>query len=120
MKTEPTRVRTARPRAEAGEKAERSHPHTVSVRLAANAEVWVCLLDASGKRLIDGQILDAGTQEGPFHSGSFTISFGNGEVSMKIDGQQASIPATASPIGYSIDSSGKLKQLPEGERPTCA
>jgi cytoskeleton protein RodZ len=92
----------------------------VSVRLAANAEVWVCLLDASGERLVDGQILEAGTQEGPFHSGSFTVSFGNGEVSMKIDGQQASIPATSSPIGYSIDSSGRLQQLPESERPTCA
>lgn len=92
----------------------------VSVRLAANAEVWVCLLDASGKRLVDGQILEAGAQEGPFHSGSFTVSFGNGEVSMKIDGQQASIPATASPIGYSIDSTGRLEQLSESERPTCA
>lgn len=92
----------------------------VAVRLAANAEVWVCLLSASGERLIDGQILEAGTQEGPFHSGSFTVSFGNGEVSMKIDGQQANIPATSSPVGYSIDSSGRLEQLPESERPTCA
>jgi hypothetical protein len=92
----------------------------VSVRLAANAEVWVCLLSASGERLVDGQILEAGASEGPFHSGSFTVSFGNGEVSMKIDGQQASIPATSSPIGYSIDSSGRLEQLPESERPTCA
>jgi len=95
-------------------------PRGVSVRLAAEAEVWVCLLDASGKRLIDGQILGPGAQAGPFHSGSFTISFGNGEVSMKIDGQAAKIPATSSPIGYSIDSSGKLEQLPESERPTCS
>ena len=95
-------------------------PRGVSVRLAAAAEVWVCLLDASGKRLIDGQILSAGAQAGPFHSGSFTVSFGNGEVSMKIDGQTAKIPATSSPIGYSIDPSGKLEQLPESERPTCS
>ncbi|HWW68200.1 MAG TPA: helix-turn-helix domain-containing protein [Solirubrobacterales bacterium] len=92
----------------------------VSVRLVANAEVWVCLLDASGKRLVDGQILEAGAREGPFHSGSFTVSFGNGEVSMNIDGQQASIPATSSPIGYSIDSGGRLEKLPESKRPTCA
>lgn len=92
----------------------------VSVRLAANAEVWVCLLSASGERLVDGKILEAGANEGPFHSGSFTVSFGNGEVSMKIDGQQASIPATSSPVGYSIDSSGRLEQLPESQRPTCA
>lgn len=92
----------------------------VSVLLAADAEVWVCLLDAAGQPLVNGQILEAGASEGPFHSGSFTVSFGNGEVSMKIDGQEASIPATASPIGYSIDSNGQLQQLPESERPTCA
>jgi cytoskeleton protein RodZ len=92
----------------------------VSLRLTAKAEVWVCLLGATGRRLVDGQILAAGAAEGPFHSGSFTVSFGNGEVSMLIDGKEAEIPATSSPIGYSIDPSGTLIQLSEAERPTCA
>jgi cytoskeleton protein RodZ len=92
----------------------------MSLRLAAIAEVWVCLLAASGQHLVNGQILEAGAEEGPFHSGSFTVSFGNGEVSMFIDGKEAEIPATSSPIGYSIDSSGTLTQLSEAERPTCA
>ncbi len=119
LKTGAARVPNARHRTQAREKAERIRPSIVSVRLAAKAEVWVCLLDASGKPLIDGRVLSAGTQEGPFHSGSFTVSFGNGEVLMKTDGQQASIPETASPIGYSIGSSGKLEKLSDGERPTC-
>ena len=88
-------------------------------RLVAGAEVWVCLLDADGEALVDGEILSAGAEEGPFRSDSFTVSFGNGEVSMEIDGQQASIPETSSPIGYSIDESGELTPLPELERPTC-
>jgi cytoskeleton protein RodZ len=91
----------------------------VSMRLAASAEVWVCLVDAKGQHLVDGQILEAGAAEGPFRSGSFTVSFGNGEVSMLIDGKQAEIPATSSPIGYTIDSSGGLTELSETERPTC-
>lgn len=91
----------------------------VSVRLAASAEVWVCVLDARGQPLVDGQILAGGSEEGPFRSGSFTVSFGNGEVSMRIDGREADIPTTSSPIGYSIDSSGTLTQLGESERPTC-
>jgi cytoskeleton protein RodZ len=91
----------------------------VSVRLAANAEVWVCLLDAVGQPLVNGQILVAGAEEGPFRSDSFTLSFGNGEVSMWIDGQQASIPETSSPIGYAIDESSELSPLRETERPTC-
>src|SRR5689334_998477 len=91
----------------------------VSVRLVADGEVWVCLLDARGGALVKGQILEAGAEEGPFHSDSFTVSFGNGEVSMLIDGRKAKIPATSSPIGYSIDSSGTMAELSETERPTC-
>jgi hypothetical protein len=101
----------------------RQHPQTisrgVSVRLAASAEVWVCVLNAQGKPLVNGQILETGVEEGPFRSGSFTVSFGNGEVSMLIDGREADIPTTSSPIGYSIDSSGSLTELAETERPTC-
>jgi hypothetical protein len=91
----------------------------VSVRLAASAEVWVCVLNGGGEALVDGLILEAGGEEGPFHSGSFTVSFGNGEVTMLIDGREAEIPATSSPIGYAIDSSGRLTELEEAERPTC-
>jgi cytoskeleton protein RodZ len=112
-----------------GKAAAKAHPHKqrqppaasrgVSVQLAASAEVWVCVLDGRGRPLVDGQILETGAEEGPFRSGSFTVSFGNGEVSMLIDGKEAEIPATSSPIGYSIDSSGSLTQLAETERPTC-
>ncbi|HEX7245193.1 MAG TPA: helix-turn-helix domain-containing protein [Solirubrobacterales bacterium] len=94
-------------------------PAGVSMQLAATAEVWVCVLDAAGRPLVDGQILEGGVDEGPFRSGSFTVSLGNGEVTMLIDGREADIPATASPIGYSIDSSGELTELSEAERPTC-
>ena len=92
----------------------------VTVRLTASAEVWACLLNAKGKPLVNGLILEAGAEEGPFHSGSFTVSFGNGEVKMLIDGREAEIPATSSPVGYAIDSAGKLTELEEAERPTCA
>ena len=92
----------------------------VTVELAASAEVWTCLLDAKGRPLVDGLILEAGAEEGPFHSGSFTVSFGNGEVKMLIDGRQAEIPATSSPVGYAIDSAGRLTKLGEAERPSCA
>ena len=44
-----------------------------------------------------------GAEEGPFRSGSFTVSFGNGEVEMHIDGKDSEIPASSSPIGYAID-----------------
>jgi cytoskeleton protein RodZ len=91
----------------------------VSMQLAASAEVWVCVLDAKGRRLLDGQILESGAEAGPFRSDSFTVSFGNGEVSMMIDGKEAELSPTSSPIGYSIDATGRLSELSEAERPTC-
>ncbi|HEX3609682.1 MAG TPA: helix-turn-helix transcriptional regulator [Solirubrobacterales bacterium] len=91
----------------------------VSMRLTASAEVWVCVLDAGGRPLVDGQILEAGAEAGPFHSGSFTVSFGNGEVSMLINGRKAEIPTTSSPIGFSIRHTGVPFPLEESERPTC-
>jgi hypothetical protein len=114
----------ARPGKHAGRQRQRGIAQeqarsVVSVHLAANAEVWVCLLDAEGRRLVDGQILEAGAEEGPFRSGSFTVSFGNGEVSMRIDGREESIPPSPSPVGYSIGSDGRLTELSEAERPTC-
>jgi hypothetical protein len=97
-----------------------ARPATVRLALLATAEVWVCLLGGDGGELLDGLILEAGAEAGPFRSGSFTVSLGNGEVSMLVDGQEAEIPATSSPIGYSIDATGQLTRLPEAERPTCA
>jgi cytoskeleton protein RodZ len=91
----------------------------LSLELAATAEVWVCVLDGRGEPLVDGQILTEGAQEGPFRSGSFTVSFGNGEVSMRIDGKEAEIPATSSPVGYAIGEDGGLEPLDDSERPTC-
>jgi hypothetical protein len=105
----------------AGEEPVRSQPKPAghSLKLLATAEVWVCLLDGEGRPLVDGQILDTGSVEGPYRSGSFTVSLGNGEVTMTVDGHQASIPETSSPIGFSVLPGGHLRELPEGERPSC-
>ncbi len=110
----------AKGEAHAGAPAPAAAPNGVSVRISANADVWVCLLDAKGTHLVDGQILEAGAEEGPFRSGSFTVAFGNSEVTMTIDGNQAEIPETSSPVGYSIDGSGALTELSEEERPSCS
>lgn len=110
----PTSVRASAPKPQ-----PKRAPAGVSMRLTATAEVWVCVLDAAGRPLVNGQILEGGAAEGPFRSGSFTVSLGNGEVTMLIDGREADIPATSSPVGYSVDSSGELTELSEAERPTC-
>ena len=98
-----------------GDSARSGH----SLQLTATAEVWVCLLNKDGRRLVNGQILDTGEAAGPFRSGSFTVAMGNGSVEISVDGKRAQIPPSASPIGYEIDRQGRLSEIPEGERPTC-
>lgn len=91
----------------------------VAVRLTATAEVWVCLLDAKEEPLVDGQILEEGAEAGPFRSKRFELALGNGSVAMFVDGKQAHVPASSSPVGYRVDPGGKLIALEEGERPSC-
>jgi cytoskeleton protein RodZ len=90
-----------------------------TLRLLARGEVWVCLLDSGGRPLIDGAILSPGEAEGPFRSGSFILALGNGAVTMTVDGQQAKLPEPPSPIGFAVGTRGAVRELPEGERPTC-
>jgi cytoskeleton protein RodZ len=91
----------------------------VAMRLAATGEVWVCLLDASEEPLLDGQILERGEEAGPFRSHGFQLALGNGSVTVFVDGKQADVPESSSPVGYAIDSGGELTTLEEGERPSC-
>jgi hypothetical protein len=91
----------------------------VAMRLAATAEVWVCLLGADGQALVDGQILEPEAEAGPFRSDGFEVALGNGSVTMFVDGKQAEVPASSSPVGYRVGSGGELTALEEGERPDC-
>ncbi len=92
---------------------------TVELKLEPTAEVWTCLEDAKGRRLVDGQTLAAGEAAGPFRSSSFTVAFGNGSVALWVDGKKARTPSSPSPVGFSVDRDGKVRELSEGKRPSC-
>jgi len=91
----------------------------VAVRLVATGEVWVCLLDATEKPLLDGQILSEGEEAGPYRSSGFEMAFGNGSVDIYVDGSPAQIEESSSPVSYAVDGKGNLVALEEGERPSC-
>ena len=91
----------------------------MKLKVEPTAEVWACVVNAKGKRLVDGQTLAAGETAGPFRSRSFTAAFGNGSVHVLVDGRSLKTPDTSSPMGISVDSHGKVHELPEGKRPSC-
>jgi cytoskeleton protein RodZ len=92
----------------------------VALTLAASGEVWVCVLDSAEEPLVNGEILEAGAQAGPFRGKGFTMAFGNGEVRVSVDGERLPTPPSNSPVGYAIDGKGRMTALEEGERPTCS
>ncbi len=94
-------------------------PSGVTLRLAAEADVWVCLLNAGGNKLIAGETLAAGTRTRSYRSDSFTVSFGNGSVTMQVNGKQVPLADTPNPIGYGVSGNGRVRPLQESQRPTC-
>jgi hypothetical protein len=93
-------------------------PARVSLTLAATGPVWVCLVDDSGRQLVDGVTLAAGQREGPFEARRFEMTFGNGQVRMEVDGSAVEVPAASDPLGYEVTSEGASK-LGSAARPTC-
>jgi hypothetical protein len=84
-----------------------------------SGEVFVCLVDNTGRRLVPGQNLGAGDRRGPYRSRRFRVTFGNGQISMRVNGRTVQVPETAEPVGYEITPRGR-RTLSGTQRPTCA
>jgi cytoskeleton protein RodZ len=117
-KSSVTKVKQTPPPAQKPKKKKKVAKN-VKLTIEPTAEVWTCVVDAKGKKLVNGQTLAAGKKVGPFHSRSFTAAFGNGSVHMLVDGKLAKTPTTSDPMGIAVDAKGKVHELPEGKRPTC-
>lgn len=94
-------------------------PRQATLTLRATAPVWVCLIDAGNRALLNGVTLAPNAEEGPFRSGRFVVAFGNGAFEMTINGRQAQTTTDSNPVGYRIGRGGGLAELPEGQRPDC-
>jgi cytoskeleton protein RodZ len=96
-----------------------STPAEASVSLTPTGTVWVCLVDQSGKPLVNGETLTAGDSRGPFKSRELKLTLGNGEIRIDLNGKPVPIPAAANPVGFDLTPQG-AKPLSTADRPTCA
>jgi cytoskeletal protein RodZ len=114
----PTPTATPKP------KRERKHapakPTRVRLRLEATAPVYVCLVDAAGNQVIDGQTLTPGTRTKVFTSKLFRSNFGNDNIRMLVDGKSYPAATSADPIGYVLRPGKAPRQLPSTARPDCS
>jgi hypothetical protein len=95
-------------------------PSQVSLRLVATGPVYVCLVDAAGKQVIDEQTLEAGTRTQTFKSRLFRTNFGNDNVRMLVNGKSFSVAPSADPIGYVVRPGRAPRRLSNAARPDCS
>ena len=91
-------------------------PKRVRLTLVATAPVYVCLR-AGEKVLVPGRTLTAGQQIGPFKAKRFAMTFGNSNVTMRVNGKRLTVPPSSGATGYAVDRKGR-HQL-SGRLPTC-
>lgn len=96
-----------------------STPSEASVLLSPTGTVWVCLVDHSGKPLVNGETLTPGDDRGPFRDRDLKLTLGNGEMRIELNGEQVSIPSAANPAGFALTPQG-AKPLSSTARPTCS
>jgi hypothetical protein len=110
---------TATPKARK-KKKPRAPATEVRLRLVATGPVYVCLVDGSGKQVIDEQTLATGTRTRTYKSRLFRTNFGNDNVRMLVDGKSYSVAASADPIGYVVRPGSPPRRLSDSARPDCS
>jgi cytoskeleton protein RodZ len=93
-------------------------PTTARLALVPTDAVYVCLVDARGKALIDGAIVQPGGAATTYKGKRFQVLFGHGPQAMKVNGRTVSVPASSDPIGYEITPRGR-RTLAQSRLPTC-
>ena len=112
------RERRERRAARARRRERAAAARVVQLSVVPAGEVYVCLVDGSGRQVVPGQILAAGDRRGPYRSRRFRVTLGNGQVSLRVGGRTVQIAETSDPVGYEITPRGR-RALPESQRPSC-
>ena len=94
-------------------------PTVARVKLLPTDAVYVCLVDSSGKRLIDGQVLDPTAATSTFKAKRFSVTFGHGPQRMRVNGKTVSVPSSSAPIGYEITPTSR-HELSQARLPVCS
>ncbi len=96
-----------------------AHSGVVELQVKATGPVWVCLLARGNRTLINGVILTPGSPQQTYRSSRFAMTLGNSSVTLRLNGQPLTIPASSTPISFSLSASGR-HTLSGAQLPHCA
>jgi cytoskeleton protein RodZ len=94
-------------------------PTVARLKLLPIDPVYVCLIDSSGKRLIDGQTVDPSAPPPTFKAKRFSVLFGHGPQVMRVNGKTVQIRSSSDPIGFEITPTSR-RELSQARLPTCS
>jgi hypothetical protein len=93
-------------------------PTTVKLQLAATGNVYVCLVNGTGTKLIPGVIYAPGQSIPTETAPKLLLTLGNASVQMKVNGSPVTVSASPNAIGYLIQPSGTTPLAPS-KQPSC-
>ncbi|MEO6857524.1 MAG: helix-turn-helix domain-containing protein [Solirubrobacteraceae bacterium] len=112
-------VTGAKHRGQVRHRVTRRKAARVKLQLIPTGQVYVCLVDGHGKRLIPGLIFAPG-QTIPVKTGSkLLLTLGNSAVQMKVNGIRVPVSPSPGSIGYEFQA-GSHRILPAAQQPRCA
>ncbi|MBV9466073.1 MAG: helix-turn-helix domain-containing protein [Solirubrobacterales bacterium] len=92
---------------------------TVSLQLVPTGQVYVCLVDGTGKRLISGHIFGPGDTIPTKTAPKLLLTLGNASVKMTVNGSAVAVTPSADSIGFLLQPGGN-SSLPPSKQPRCA
>jgi cytoskeletal protein RodZ len=94
-------------------------PKTVSLQIEATGDVYVCLTDAGGRKLLDGATLHAGDRSKRFTSRRLHARFGNGSARMRVGGKRFPVAESSAPVDYDLRPGRSPRRMPTTTATAC-
>jgi cytoskeleton protein RodZ len=91
-------------------------PKVVSLRLTARQVVYVCVVDARGRRVVNGVTLQPGKSTKTLRSSRFRVNLGNANLKLTANGKTYPVAGTGSPVGYELRPGTAPKRLADSVR----
>jgi cytoskeleton protein RodZ len=109
---------THRARHRARKRRHKAVPTTVKLQLQPTGQVYVCLIDGTGKKLIPGLIFNTGQTIPTKSASKLLLTLGNNSVKMKVNGATIPVSPSAGSIGYRLLPTGH-SLIPVSQQPKC-
>jgi cytoskeletal protein RodZ len=116
----PSPTATAKKKRKSTKKKSTASSHTLRVQISATGTVWVCMENASGTPVVNQRTMQAGDRTRTFRSSRFRVAFGNGSARLRVNGKSVQVPSRSEAVGFDLRAGRKPRELPTGQRPTCA